>query len=59
MRIIKTNPATYPPELREHFEERAAIMEYDGDMPRWRADELAMQDSVIWWREKLKEETRG
>ncbi len=31
-----------PPDLREDFEERAAIMEYDGKLPRDHAECLAL-----------------
>ncbi len=29
---------------REHFNERAAIMEFDGGLPRREAEKLALQD---------------
>ncbi len=29
---------------REHFNERAAIMEFDGGLPRLEAEKLALQD---------------
>ena len=31
-------------DLRERYEERAAIMEFDGGLPRWEAEKLALQD---------------
>jgi hypothetical protein len=36
--------ATWPAEWREDFEERAAIMEYDGNLPRAEAERLAFED---------------
>jgi len=33
--------AEWPADAREHFEERAAIMEYDGGLPRVEAERLA------------------
>lgn len=35
-----------PPRWREAYEERAAIMEFEGNMPRERAEELAMRDTL-------------
>ena len=31
-------------DLREHYEERAAIIEFDGGMPRRAAEAMAMQE---------------
>lgn len=33
-------------DLRDRYEERAAIIEFDGGLPRWEAEKLALQD--IW-----------
>ena len=46
------------PDLREDFEERAAIMQYDGNMPREHAECLAQKiggqtytfDKIASWR---------
>jgi hypothetical protein len=35
-----------PREWREAFEERAAIMEFDGQLPRAEAERLAMADTI-------------
>jgi len=35
-----------PPDWRAVFEERAAIMEFDGNLPRARAEELALRDTL-------------
>ena len=35
------------PEQREYFEERAAIREFDGGIPRAEAERLAMQDLAV------------
>jgi hypothetical protein len=39
-------PDDLPGDWRMEFEERAAIMEYDGNMPRERAEALALADVV-------------
>jgi len=31
-------------DLREHYEERSAIMEFDGGLPRAEAEKLALQE---------------
>ena len=41
---IKTEIAALTQAQRELFEERAAIMEFCGNMPRGKAEELAMRD---------------
>lgn len=38
---------------RERFEERAAIMEFEGDVDRDSAEEGARRDCVLWWGERL------
>ena len=37
-------PSTLPPDLREAWEERAAIMQYDGGLPFEEAERLALAD---------------
>lgn len=37
-------PEDLSPDERERFEERAGIMEFDGEMPRWRAERLALRE---------------
>ena len=39
-------PDDLPGDWRMEFEERAAIMEYEGNMPRERAEALALADVV-------------
>jgi len=39
-----TGPADLPPELRETWEERAAIMEFDGRLSREQAEAAALVD---------------
>lgn len=39
-------PDNLPPHWREAFEERAAIMEFDGNLSRVRAEELALRDTL-------------
>jgi hypothetical protein len=36
--------ANWPPDWREVWEERAAIMEYDANLPRHEAEKLAFED---------------
>ena len=44
---------------REIYQERAAIMEHDGGLPRDEAEAKAKQIAVKWWkREKRKESKR-
>ena len=38
--------------LREMFEERAAIMEYEGGLPREKAEALAMAEAETYQRHK-------
>lgn len=57
------NDAKYPPPLaadvalwasslddaaREHFEERAAIREFDGGLSRRDAEQAAMEETCLW-----------
>lgn len=37
---------------REHFEERAAIKEFDGGLPRLDAERAAMEETIQWLRER-------
>lgn len=39
-----------PGDLRVEFEERAAIMEYDGHVPREHAEALALAEAVRYWK---------
>jgi hypothetical protein len=39
----KTDRTTMPDDLREDFDERAAIMEYDGGLSRQEAERLSVQ----------------
>jgi len=41
---VVASPHELPPDWRVEFEERAAILEYDGGLPRWQADEQALQE---------------
>lgn len=34
-------------DLREHYEERAAIIEFDAGMPRRAAEAMALQDVLV------------
>ncbi|EXI76512.1 MAG TPA: hypothetical protein PK440_00635 [Candidatus Accumulibacter phosphatis] len=34
-------------DLREHYEERAAIIEFDAGMPRRAAESMALQDVLV------------
>jgi len=43
-------PGDLPGDLRVAFEERAAIMEYDGGLPRERAEALALDEVVRYWK---------
>jgi hypothetical protein len=40
----RTELAHWPPDWREAWEERAAIMEYDANLPRDEAEKLAFED---------------
>lgn len=44
-------PADLPPEWREHYEERAAIMEHDGHLPREYAEAMALDIIVHQMRQ--------
>ncbi len=37
---------------REHFEERAAIREFDGDLSRCDAERAAMEETILWLRQR-------
>ncbi len=37
---------------REHFEERAAIREFDGGLSRRDAEQAAMAETVLWLRQR-------
>lgn len=39
------------PDALEHFEERAAVMEFDGGLPREEAERLALAEVVARWGE--------
>jgi hypothetical protein len=43
-------PDDLPGDWRVEFEERAAIMEFDGGLPRERAEALALAETVNRWR---------
>lgn len=40
--MAMTHPPNLTPEQRADFEERAAIMEFDGNLPRAEAERLAL-----------------
>lgn len=40
------DPSAMPPDLRERWEERAALMEYDGGLSRQEAERLAWNDTL-------------
>lgn len=42
------SPADLPEDWRELYEERAAVMEFDGNLPRERAEALALADILAW-----------
>ncbi len=44
--------------LREHYEERAAIVEFDAGMPRRAAEAMAMQE-VLAMRERISASQDG
>lgn len=46
------------PEEREFFEERAAIREFDGRMPRREAERLAFHDLAAERKRRVKERPR-
>mgnify|MGYP000020374443 CR=1 FL=1 len=46
------------PEDREFFEERAAIREFDGILPRAEAERLALRDLVAERKRRSKEQAR-
>ena len=42
------SPNALPDDLRDAYEERAAIMEYDGGLPRERAEAAALAETIPW-----------
>ena len=44
--------ADWPPEAVDHYEERAAIMQHMGRMPREQAERLARQETIEEWRRR-------
>ena len=43
-------PAEWTPQgWIDHYEERAAIIEHDGELPRQEAERLALSDCIDWW----------
>lgn len=54
--VERMNLADLPPDWREEYEERAAIMEYDGGLSRPNAEVSAL--SCVWrrWRESCAAE---
>jgi len=44
----------WPPDWRDAFEERAGIMEYDGGLPRYYAEEMAEADLREDYERRLK-----
>jgi hypothetical protein len=49
---LVVSPADLQAEWREEWNERAAIMEYDGGLPRERAEHVALADIVRQMRSK-------
>jgi hypothetical protein len=49
-------PAALPPEWHSLWEERAAVMEYDGAMPRVLAEALALAN-ILAQMERAREES--
>ena len=41
-------------DLREHYEERAAIIEFDAGMPRRAAESMAMQEVLAKQQKKVE-----
>ena len=46
----------WPAHIRESYQERAAIMEYDGNIPRVLAERLAFEDTKTFYAEELESE---
>jgi len=44
MSVYTDMTAAWPDDVREEWEERAAIMEYDGEMTRLQAERAAVRD---------------
>lgn len=40
-------PADFPEYWREHYEERAAIREYEGNQPREQAEAEALRETIV------------
>ena len=41
-------------DLREHYEERAAIIEFDAGMPRRAAEAMALQEALAMQKKKVE-----
>jgi hypothetical protein len=54
-RTLLSNPDDLHGEWRARFEERAAIMEYDGNMPRSQAEAKALEDTLQQMQAEMKE----
>jgi hypothetical protein len=52
--VIPSSPADLPLDWRERWEERAAIMEYEGGLPRERAEALALAEISSQMHEQEK-----
>ena len=44
---------------KEHFEERAAIIEFDAGLPRVKAESLALREVSMKWGAEVAKEVRG
>lgn len=51
--------ADWPQDARDWFEERAAIREHEGRLPRVEAERLAEDDTRRWWRTTRHEVVNG
>jgi hypothetical protein len=49
---IATFVATLDEDAREFFEERAAIAEYQGELPRSEAEALAYELTLLYWQRR-------
>lgn len=52
---LGSDPRQWPPEWRERFEERAAILEFDAGFSRWEAELRAKQVC----REQYEQQQKG
>ena len=53
--LLRYGPDDLPGDWRVEFEERAAIMEFDGNLPRERAEALALTDVLRrMWEKDVK-----